>query len=234
MQFDEIQSIDQCFLQGSLSRAGEVSFHPPNLEDSKGRLLPKALVPHCSYQGTMMGKNLGNFTYCDKFKPSVLNGQLCYSLNLSQETSVRSAVGLKSSLTIVVDQPSGFGLSGEEKSVATIHIDRIGGYTDSRPGKYFMTALKKMTGTDAFMTLSTSERGCQVESYEDCKTEAIFAEMEKECKCVPLKLANFKQVRCIYTIQTIIMHILLRTFLFVGPWIKPVQQKLYNPTTSAL
>ena len=58
-----------------------------------------------------------------------------------------------------------------------------------------MTALKKMSGTDAFMALSTSEKGCQEESYQDCKTKSIFAEMEKECKCIPLKLANFKKVR---------------------------------------
>ena len=132
-------SIYHCYLQG----AGEVSFHPPCLEDPKGRLLPKALVPCCSYQGTMIGKNLGNFIYCDKFKPNVLHGQLCISLNLSQETSDRSAFEQKISLRIGVDQPSGFGLSGEEKSVATVHKDGIGGYTDSRPGKYFMTALKR-------------------------------------------------------------------------------------------
>ena len=156
--------------------------------------MPKALVPLCSYQGTMLGKKLGNLTFCDKFKPSVLNGQLCYSLNLSQVTSSKSIVGHKNSLVIVLDQPSGFGLSGKEKSVATIHLNRIGGYSDNRPGKYHMTALKKMTGTDAFMALSTSEKGCQEESYQDCKTESIFAEMEKECKCIPLKLANFKKV----------------------------------------
>ena len=63
---------------GNLGSFGEVSFHPAHLEDSRGRLMPKALVPLCSYQGTMLGKKLGNFTFCDKFKPRVLNGQLCY------------------------------------------------------------------------------------------------------------------------------------------------------------
>ena len=156
--------------------------------------MPNALVPLCSYQGTMLGKKLGNFTFCDKFKPSVLNGQLCYSLNLSQVTSSKSIVGQRNSLVIVLDQPSGFGLSGKEKSLATIHLDRIGGYTKNKAGKYHMTALKKMSGTDAFMALTTSEKGCQEESYQDCKTKIIFAEMEKECKCIPWQLANFKKV----------------------------------------
>ena len=156
--------------------------------------MPKALVPLCSYQGTMLGKKLGNFTFCNIFKPSVLNGHLCYSLNISQVTSSKSIDGQQNSLVIVLDQPSGFGLFGEEKSVASIHLNRIGGYSKNKAGKYFMTALKKMSGTDAFMALSTSKKGCQVESYEHCKTEGFFAEMEKECKCIPPKLANFKKV----------------------------------------
>ena len=173
---------------------GEVSFHPPHLEDSKGRLLPKALIPFCSYQGIMMGKKLGNFTFCDKFKPSVLNGQLCYSLNLSQVTSSKSIDGQQNSLVIVLDQPSGFGLSGKEKSLATIHLDRIGGYTKNKDGKYHMTALKKMTGTDAFMALSNSEKRCQADSYQDCRTRHFFAAVEQECNCIPFKFAQFHKV----------------------------------------
>ena len=173
----------------------EVSIHPAHLEDSTGRMLPKALVPFCSYQGNMMGKRLENFTFCDQFKPSVFNGRMCYSLNVSQFNPLKSKQGQRHGLVIVLDQPSGFGLSGEKKSVSTIHLDRIRGHTDNRPGKYFMTSPKKMTGTDAFMTLSNAEKGCQVESHQDCKTESIFAEMEKECKCIPFQLANSKKVR---------------------------------------
>ena len=52
-------------------------------------------------------------------------------------------------------------------------------------------------GWSLFIALLWSKGGekwCQDESYQDCKTESIFAEMEKECKCIPLKLANFKKV----------------------------------------
>jgi len=178
--------------------AADVSFHPPHLEDSKGRLLPKALVPLCSYQGIMIGKNLENFTYCDKFMPIHLDGQLCYSLNISQVISSKPKVRVENSLAIVLDQPSGFWLSGQEKSVATIHLDRIGGYSSKRPGKYYMSNLKKMTGTDAFMALSNSEKECQLDSYNDCKTESILSELENVCKCIPLELANFKKVGCHY------------------------------------
>ena len=171
-----------------------MSFHPPHLEDAKGRLLPKALIPLCSYQGIMLGKRHQNFTACDKFQPTVLNGQLCYSLNLSQVITSTSKSGQRNSLVIVLDQPTSFEQLGEENSLATIHLDTLAGFSDNRPGKYEMCVLKKMTGTDAFMSLPDSQKGCQHESYKDCKMEKIFAEILKECGCVPWKLAQFQKV----------------------------------------
>ena len=142
----------------------------------------------------MIGKRLGNLSFCDKFEPTVLNGQLCYSLNLSQATSLKSRPGQQNSLNIVLDQPSGFGLKGVEKSMATIHFGILRDYQDQRPGKYYMSALKKMTGTDAFMALSNSEKGCQLKSYADCKTENVFSELERDCNCIPWELARFQNV----------------------------------------
>ena len=169
----------------------EVTFHPPHLEDTKGRLLPKALIPLCSYQGTMLGKGYKEFTACDKFQPSVMNGQLCYSLNISQAVSSKSKSGVRNSVAIVLDQPNSLELTAEETSVATIHLDTLGGFSDNRPGKYYMSALKKMTGTDAFMSLTDFEKKCQLELYEDCKNKQIFAILERECKCVPLEFSKF-------------------------------------------
>ena len=171
-----------------------MSVDPPHLEDAKGRLLPRALIPLCSYQGNMLGKMHKNFTFCDKFQPSVLDGQLCYSLNLSQAVKLKSKSGQRNSLAIVLDQPTSYGLSGKEKSVATIHLDTLAGFNDNRPGKYYMSNLKKMTGTEAFMSLSDSEKRCQSESYADCKMGKIFAELQKKCKCVPWELVKFQKV----------------------------------------
>ena len=174
--------------------AEEVSFHPPHVEDSNGRLLPKALIPLCSYQGTMLGKKLKhqNFIACDNFLPSVLNGQLCYSLNLSQAAPSKSGMG--NSVLIVLDKPDSLELNVEEKPVATFHLDSLGGFSDNRPGKYYMSSLKKMTGTDAFMSLSDTKKGCQSESYEECKMKTIFAALQRECRCIPLSLAKFFKV----------------------------------------
>ena len=180
---------------GYLDSAEAMSFHPPHLDDSKERLLPKALVPFCSFQGTMLGKKHKNFTFCDKFWPTVYNGQLCYSLNLSQTISSKSIGGLENSLVLVLDQPNNFEMIDGKESQATITIDTLGGFSDNRPGKYYMSNLKKMTGTDAFMSLPDSDKECQLEAYKDCKMDKIFAQLENECHCVPWQISNFKKFR---------------------------------------
>ena len=209
-------------LSGKLESDTEESSHPPHLKDSKGRLMPKALVPLCSYHGTMIGKSFENFTLCDKFQQSVLNGQLCYSLNLKEGYSFHSKNGEKNSLTLVLDQPTNMGNIGEDAIASTIHLDQIGSHTDNRPGKYYMTDLKKMTGTDAFMALSNSEKRCQAESYQDCKNGHFFATLKQECKCVPFKLAWFQEVSLLKKTQIFNTIPSFSIFLSVAPWKKDV------------
>ena len=173
-----------------------VSFHPPHLDNSLGHLLPKALIPFCSYQGTMLGKNVSshNFTACRGFQPSLKNGQLCYSLHLSQVIGSESKSGVKNGLTIVIDQPTSFELTRAESSVATIHLETLAGFSDGRAGRYYMSSLKKITGTDAYMALSNGEKECQPESFEECNMRQVFAELQRECKCIPWSLRNFQKV----------------------------------------
>ena len=65
-----------------------LSLHPVHLTpDEEGKLPPSALVPFCSYQGDddLLGQErpeLDNLIICDKFKPTILEGQLCYSLDI--------------------------------------------------------------------------------------------------------------------------------------------------------
>ena len=160
--------------------------------------MPKALVPFCSYQGAMLGKKLRgnqNLTACDKFQPSVLNGQLCFSLNLSQVVPSESKSGKQNSVTIVLDQPASLQLIDQKNLLASIHLDTLAGFSDNRPGKYHMINLKMMTGSDAFMSLSDSEKGCQLESYEECEREKIFAALQRDCKCTPFAFAKLMKVQ---------------------------------------
>ena len=178
-----------------------MSFNPPHLDDnSLGQRLPKSLIPLCSYQGTILGKNSSHhdFTACRDFQPSLKNGQLCYSLNLSQALGSESKSGITNGLTIVLDQPTRFELTRAENSVATIHLDTLAGFSDNRPGKYYMSALKRIAGTEAFMALSNGEKGCQPESFEECNMRQVFAELQRECKCVPWSLRDFQKVSIIH------------------------------------
>ena len=216
-----------------LEDAHRASFHPPHLDDSLGRLLPKSLIPLCSYQGTILGKNVKrlNFTACRGFRPSLTNGQLCYSLNLSQAVNSESKSGVKNGLTIVLDQPTSFELTRTEKSEATIHLETLAGFSDSRPGKYFMSALKKITGADAFMSLSDSEKGCQPESFEECNMRQVFAELQRECKCIPWSLRNFQKVGTILSGKEPICH---RMFLSAVQQKRLVWQPLCRETMAVL
>ena len=82
----------------------EVSLHPAHLTDSRDRLLPAALIPFCSYQASMLGKEVDGFVACDQFQPTVLEGQICYSLNLNKVHKVNSSkTGKQNGLVLVLD-----------------------------------------------------------------------------------------------------------------------------------
>ena len=79
------------------SKALEFSLHPPHLTtDKEGTLLPASLIPICSYQmnSAKLGREVGkiNFTLCDSFKPTVHQGQLCYSLQLNRKDHGKSRI----------------------------------------------------------------------------------------------------------------------------------------------
>ena len=43
------------------------------------------------------------FTVCDQFKPTVLEGQICYELNLNKISSKKIKSGLKYGLLLIID-----------------------------------------------------------------------------------------------------------------------------------
>ena len=90
--FDGISDKDNiCLNEGSNTvgkwKTQEVSLHPPHLIDSDGKLTPGALIPFCAYQTnlSLLGSTRQDlpFPVCDKFKPTMIEGQLCYSIDLS-------------------------------------------------------------------------------------------------------------------------------------------------------
>ena len=195
----------------------EVSLHPPHLVDPEGQLLPAALIPFCAYKTSMMGKRRSDldFIACDKFQPTLLDGQLCYSLNKSAFEKGETGTGERNGFFMIIDpgnhmeptdEPNNFeesdpGLlqevidkyasidlqqSSEESSSGRIYIDILSRFSSYEAGSFALTGLKKMTGTGPFISkIPEKVRNCQVESYVECRTRKYYEEWKSQCKCVP-------------------------------------------------
>ena len=82
--------------------------HPVHILDQNDQLMPSALIPFCAIGSntSILGTKVENFTQpvCTKFRPVVLEGQLCYQLDLqhSQE-QIRFKKGERHGLTFLMD-----------------------------------------------------------------------------------------------------------------------------------
>ena len=190
-----------------------MSFFPPHLINSKGSLTPAALIPFCSFQGDMnvLGENeMGlNFTACSKFKPTMLEGQLCYALNLSLIEKDKTKAGENEGLVLIIDNgfentqmkqpevqhekqknPLVLGSSAVEDSSSRIYLNTLSSFSGFSGGSYAMTALKKMTGTTSFLKQTNEEKGCRIQTNEDCQAKRYIERVQKMCGCVPWALSS--------------------------------------------
>ena len=184
-----------------------MSFNPPHLLDSSGSLTPAALIPFCAYQTdmTLLGQTRQDlpFIACDKFKPTVLEGQLCYSLNLSLHSPNKTNSGLDSELLMILDpgmteaeryikenfttSSTFFSLKhfSNDDTSARIHLNTLASFTSSKAGKYSMSVLKKMTGSLNFLQLPELDKQCQIGTYEACQSRRYLEEIQAKCGCLP-------------------------------------------------
>ena len=79
--------------------------------------------------------------------------------------------------------------SNEDKSVR-IYLNTLSSFSDHRAGTYSMTALKKMTGTKSFLALPDVDKGCQLDTFEDCYTKHYIKSVLEQCGCVPWALTS--------------------------------------------
>ena len=145
------------YFPGPVGMANEVSFHAPHLIDSSGSLIPAALIPFCSFKANMdvLGKTKDslNFTACSQFQPTVLEGQLCYSLNLSLLNIHESKPGKVNGLWIVLDpgpvdhEPYIEAEEGNIKNVGSLSLDGSAG--DSSSARIYLNTLAGFTAYNA-------------------------------------------------------------------------------------
>ena len=198
---------------GNGSISGEVGLHPPNLVNQDGDLHPNALIPFCAYQTKMLGENVEgltnrSFVACSQFKPSILEGQLCYSLDVTKDVDVKSGAGKGNGLLLMIDS-----MLTEEKGIADMgrNIDRVittlnleesrtdthvpkiymntlERYATFKTGSFALSSLKMMKGTENY--IADSEKDCTVETFEDCQARRYLEEVKKQCGCAPWALAR--------------------------------------------
>ena len=189
------------------------SQHPPHLVDSSGNLTPGALVPFCAYARnlTTLGRRIPglDFPICDRFQPTVLNGQVCYVLNMEDanpliQGATENGIGKGLLLAVHMNENTkeeDFGTNeewldknsleteaSEHGNTATIHLSTLARTSITKPGTYAMASLKKMTGTDNFLNLPDNTKGCQIEAQESCHNRRYVEELQKQCNCLPWAL----------------------------------------------
>ena len=172
----------------------ELSLHPVHLTpDEEGDLPPSALVPFCSYEGNsiLLGQGrpeLDNLAVCDKFEPTILEGQLCYSLDVAKLKGKPTKSGKTNGLFLLLDT-NPFQLNTIEKDASfKVFIHTLAQYTAYGPGSYGLSALKKMTGTTAFQQLPDEQKKCQDHNREECQTQRYLDQVQRECSCIPWTL----------------------------------------------
>ena len=146
------------------------------------------------------------FPVCNSFKPKMLDGELCYAINLSSQMT-KSKAGRGNGLLLAIDHGISIEPQIGKRAVAKrkdflrtelkssgkrsrLHILTSHRHDDSRPGKYALKSLKVMAATDNFLAMPDDVKGCQIEAQEDCRSERYIQEVQKKCGCIPWALSS--------------------------------------------
>ena len=181
--------------------ASEVSFHPPHLVDYNGSLPPTALIPFCAYQNslTFLASTTQDlpFTVCSQFQPMDLEGQICYTLDISSLKPEKSEPGLKNGLMLLIDAGTSIASQEKKKNPVRIFLNKLASFSEVANGTYAISGLKKMTGTKSFLELPDETKRCQLQTFEECQAQSYSVEVQEQCGCVPwgLKTTGLTEVR---------------------------------------
>ena len=194
----------------SLEGLREVSIHPPHMMDSEGTLLPSSFLPFCVYQTMELGEERPNIpiTACSQAVPTVLAGQLCYSLNVSNTVNTKSAMGKQNSLLLFLDTgesrsrkiqkdttnhkwtnaTKSVDISTSNEDRTSVYIETLSEITYFGAGSYAMSGLNRMSGSKRFMQFPDYMKKCQIGSLTDCHNMNYFENLQEQCQCIPWSL----------------------------------------------
>ena len=97
-------------------------------KDQDGRnISPSALIPFCAYQTNLepLGTSIANLSFpvCTAFRPFLLQGQLCYSLDLkntSMKGDSKLKQGIEGGIMVIIDPNSERSIRGHAPSRAKL------------------------------------------------------------------------------------------------------------------
>ena len=170
---------------------------------------PSAFIPFCAYNTELLALGIFidgmKFPICSRFVPTVLKGQLCYTMDVNSVLPDKETkAGKSSGLTLLLDynqersvlpkkQKQGkksieryvLDLNDNRKEEAKIFINTLKAFNGYGGGRYSMHSLKKISPTKEFLTLPKDVIGCANEEKQFCKMTKYLHHKLDNCKCIP-------------------------------------------------
>ena len=183
--------------------------HPPHLTYTWS----SAFIPFCAYktnlsitENTLAMPGI-DFPLCSSFLPTILEGQRYYKLKLNKT----SGQGKKNELMLLLDYNEDRSLqtSSNKRSVleqadetlnfdtsvesiqgvsAKVQINTLSPYTGFGGGIYTMTVVKRISAKEDFLGMSSIDRHCEIETFEECRTRKLI----QECNCLPWEVPRYQ------------------------------------------
>ena len=158
-----------------------------------------------------------DFPICNKFTPTVLDGQLCYTLDLgSALPNIETFDGNRGGLVLLLDYNTERSIkpkepaqeetnnskrfiivgdiAGENDNKAKIFIHTLKSHYGFGGASYVMSSLKKTTPTEDFLKLPLSRRGCADKDQQECLMKTYLDQKLQNCGCVPWEITNWTKV----------------------------------------
>ena len=79
-------------------------------------------------------------------------------------------------------------MTSADKNSGKIHIKTLSSFKAFGSGSYRMTSVKKVKGTSDFLAMSSVDKKCSLEDYEECRRRSTF----ETCQCVPWELRQIQ------------------------------------------
>ena len=178
-----------------------------------------AFIPFCAFEGELRISEsiyrLPNLTFpiCQSFVPTSLDGQLCFKLQVNRTTKGSEnreglvlILDMNEDRSLAVDSPQNIMSKDDpinfsmnlmtnpkrNSAKSKIHIKTLSSFKGFGYGSFRMTSVKNLKGTKDFLAMSSEDKRCSLEDYEECRMRSLY----EKCQCVPWELEHIQVSGC--------------------------------------